>query len=359
MFNMPGLIDLDEVKRQADFLAILDHYGIKIGRRKAAKQVMVLCPFHDDREPSLSINTEANIYNCFGCRVSGSVIRFVEQMDQISSLPIAAGRVWTLSGYAEDTLPRKAGDQTRRQPPQRAKESQDEALPGHRAPKAARPAAGLKAPGNGTDRGKPLNEPIEPRKGVELGPHPYLLERGLSERAIVMFGLGFGAKGRFLKDRIAIPIHDEAAQLVAYTARWPGNDVPQDERRYNFPEGFYKSLVLYNLFRLEPGVKHVVLVEGFFACIRLYAELGVPAVASIGNSLSEEQVYLLTRQGINFVTVLYDGDPGGRAGAEAATTLLSQYLYVHNATAGLPDGSQPDEMDLEELAELVALPSLS
>lgn len=356
---MSGLIDLAEVKRQADFLGILDHFGIAIGRRKTGTQVMVRCPFHDDREPSLSINTQDNIFNCFGCGTSGSVIRFVERMEQIASLPIAAARVWALSGHAEDTLPRKDGEDTGRKPPQRPQERREGPLRGEPDPKADRrpPAAG--GPENGSGKDKLANEPIEPRKGVELGPHPYLLGRGLSERAIAMFGLGFGAKGRFLKDRIAIPIHDEQARLVAYAARWPGDDVPQDERRYNFPEGFHKSLVLYNLFRLEPSVRHVVLVEGFFACIRLYADLGIPAVASIGSSLSEEQVHLLTRQGIHFVTVLYDGDDGGRRGAEAATNLLSQYLYVHNVTAGLPEGAQPDEMELEALAELTALPSLS
>ena len=64
--------------------------------------------------------------------------------------------------------------------------------------------------------------------------------------------------------RIAIPIHDEAGDLVAYAGRWPGDDGwPEGEERYKLPQGFQKSHVLFNLHRVLDA-EHLVVVEGYF-----------------------------------------------------------------------------------------------
>ena len=57
-------VDFEVIKARADFRAILAHYGLKPGR---GVQFKILCPFHDDTEPSCSINTDERIFNCFGC----------------------------------------------------------------------------------------------------------------------------------------------------------------------------------------------------------------------------------------------------------------------------------------------------
>ena len=94
--------------------------------------------------------------------------------------------------------------------------------------------------------------------------------------------------------RIAIPIHNEQGELVAYAGRWPG-EPPDGEGKYKLPAGFHKSLVVYNLHRAKDHAKEqgLIVVEGFFDCMRLH-QAGIPnVVALMGSSLSEEQEALL------------------------------------------------------------------
>ena len=80
--------------------------------------------------------------------------------------------------------------------------------------------------------------------------HPYLRERGLADETVAHFGLGYAPRG-LMKGRIAIPIHNEKGELIAYAGRWPG-DPPEGEPKYKLPPGFKKHLVLYNLHRAIP-----------------------------------------------------------------------------------------------------------
>jgi hypothetical protein len=100
--------------------------------------------------------------------------------------------------------------------------------------------------------------------------HPYFAERGLTADTIATFGLGFCNKG-LLRGYAAIPIHNQAGDLIAYAGRWPGT--PEEGKgKYKLPEGFKKSLELFNFHRAmsEPEETPLVIVEGFFDCMRLW-----------------------------------------------------------------------------------------
>ena len=75
------------VKEQASFSAVLDHY--RINHPPQAIQANVLCPFHDDTEPSLSVNFEHKLFNCFSCGEAGDILSFVAKMEN-ASIPEAA-----------------------------------------------------------------------------------------------------------------------------------------------------------------------------------------------------------------------------------------------------------------------------
>lgn len=72
---------IDQVKRTTDLVALVKARGITL--KKNGKGYFGLCPFHDDKNPSLSINPEDNLWQCFGCGAAGDVIRFVELIDQV------------------------------------------------------------------------------------------------------------------------------------------------------------------------------------------------------------------------------------------------------------------------------------
>lgn len=310
-------IDFDFVKKSADFATVLAHYGLKVAARRGKAEVMLACPFHDDREPSCSVSFEKGAFHCFGCEQHGNVLEFVALKEGLdpkdgAGLRAAAVKLGAICGIALGPS-REARGKGLRWPQEAAETAKVEVRPPP-GPKAVPRAA------------------YEPREAVlernELRPyglkyvepaHPYLEERGIDAETAQEFELGFYAGQGLMRGRIVFAIRDwwpdaaEPSQLVAFVGRWPADPVPESELRWKFPEGFRKSQVLYNLHRIA-GAKHVILVEGFLDTIRL-DRLRFPAAAIMGRSISPEQVELLWQSGCRYATVLMDGDAEGRAAA--------------------------------------------
>lgn len=325
-------LDFKAVKAALDFPAVLSHYGLEMVGTEP--QVRVKCPFHDDHKPTCNINTERNIFNCFACHSSGNILDFVvmmEQGDPDDKEDLIHGAQTALEimrldpedfSFRKGKADRKKGN---RKSKNKSSKKQEETPEPNKQEAPEEP---------------PKNEPLP--FTIELDPeHEFLVERGLDQETIETFGLGYCKKG-IMAGRICIPIHDETGNLVAYAGRYAGDNPPDETPRYKLPKGFHKNLVLFNLHRIAQNApKHVVLVEGFWSTIRLHNE-GIPVVASFGDSLSDQQVELLVQLGIKAVTVLYDGDDGGRIGATSAVEKISQHLYVRKIN--LPDGVKPDTM---------------
>jgi DNA primase len=147
-----------------------------------------------------------------------------------------------------------------------------------------------------------------------------------------------------MQNRIVIPIHNERGEMVAYA----GRSIDNTEPKYKFPSGFHKSLELYNLHRAigEGNTRRrVVLVEGFFDCLRVSAT-GFPCVALMGCSRSEAQEELLMRY-FKGVWLFLDGDNAGSEATDALLVSLGRRLWVHASI--LPDGIQPDGMSAGEI----------
>ncbi len=345
-------IDFKFVKEQADFLAVLRHYGIEILGQGVSRTIR--CPFHADKKASCKINLGRKIYHCFGCESKGNILQFVlikEGLDE-KDLRGAARTLAKICGIptappaespakAEKTpLHERSGAETTNRP-------SDPSSPAHEAPTASETP--------------PQNKPLEPDfverfEGKLLREHEYLIERELYPELAAHFGLGVfppSAKG-MMRNRLCIPIYNEAGVLLAYAGRWVGDDdeLPEGEEKYKLPKGFHKSQVLFNLHRVQ-GKKHLVVVEGFFSVFRLHA-LGVPAVALMGRTLSERQIDLLLTSRVRFLTFLLDGDAAGRSAAHAIMEQLCHQSF-RVKFALLPEGEQPDTVDPDYLRELLSL----
>lgn len=137
--------------------------------------------------------------------------------------------------------------------------------------------------------------------------HSYLAERGINPEIARHFGVGCNRGKRSMAGRIVFPIHDENGLLVAHA----GRSIDQTEPRYRFPARFRKSPVLFDLHRAVVAAKSVIVVEGFFDCLRAH-EAGLPCVVSLmGCSLSLRQEELLCER-FQDVTLFLDGDSAGR-----------------------------------------------
>lgn len=181
--------------------------------------------------------------------------------------------------------------------------------------------------------------------------HPYLEKRNLKKETIKEFGLGYCNRG-LLKGRVAIPIHNERGELVAYAGRYPG-DPPEEESKYIFPPNFKKSHILFNLNRIKDKEKELILVEGFFDVFNLWQN-GVKNVAAImGTSISKEQEDLIVEYlGKNGrLSLLFDPDESGERAEKEVMDKLIGKVYVK--IIKLKGKVDPDNLSKKEIDELI------
>ena len=333
-------VDFKYVREHADFEKVALHYGLALIGKGQQKQA--LCCFHDEDTPSLKINTEKNIFNCFGCGKHGNILDFVTLMEDgdpntYADLRRGGFKLAEICGI--DPSPSGRGSSSLK----------NREAPGEKAKKTVRTPK--------VKEENPIPTAVKPAKGnkpltftLKLdATHPYPAKRGLSLETIETFGLGVCARG-MMKGRLAIPIHNEKGELIAYAGRWAEKDLPKGMPKYLLPEGFEKQSVLFNLNRIPKGTKKVVMVESYFSVFRLH-ELGTPVVSPMGHSLSETQCKLLVAYGVENIVVLFDGDTAGAQGIAESVPLLSRYFFVH--APAVREGFKPHKATEEELAELI------
>ena len=307
-------IDLARVKREASFEHLLAHYGVRTSG--SGMQRMALCPFHQDKKPSCSINLERNVFHCFGCGAKGSVLDFVARMENVSIREAAAHIKEVCRLPNEGPLPHVSRLRTRV-----------------------------------TYRRATSDQPLQPLPfRLKLDPsHPYLAARGITPELATVFGLGYCKVGTHLQGWICIPVHDEHGVLVAYAGRQATDDVPPGVPKYILPRGFEKRRALFNLHRVA-GAEHLILVEGYWSVFRLHT-LNLPAVGLMGRVLFAEQQTLLIESGVRRLTLMLDGDRPGREATDAMLPRLATDFFVR--VVCLPDRAQPDTVPEEFLLDVL------
>ena len=194
-------------------------------------------------------------------------------------------------------------------------------------------------------------EPVRPLgfrlRGVDVE-HPYLSARGISEPTAAAFGVGFYAGPGLLSRRLVFPIHNETGQLVAYC----GRSLDGTEPRYQFPAGFAKSRVVFNLHRAAvSGEPTVIVVEGFFDCLKVH-QAGFRSVVSLmGAALYDRQRWLLTER-FRQIILMLDGDEPGRRGSAGIAARLARWCPVR--VIELAATTQPDQLPEQTIREILA-----
>jgi len=197
------------------------------------------------------------------------------------------------------------------------------------------------ASGNCDEKNKPLRFELT---GIDHS-HPYLGARGISRETAETFGIGYFPGKGLMSGRVVAPIHDEAGKLVAYA----GRALDGEEPRYLFPCGFRKSQVLFNLHRVASCNRGdpVIVVEGFFDCLKVH-QAGFPiVVALMGIALSGVQQRLLEDH-FKGVVLLLDGDQPGRAASSRIGDQLMHKIFVR--IVDVPVGVQPDQLSANDLS---------
>ena len=304
-------VDFKSVKSAVSMQMMLDHYQIH-WLKKSGEELRGRCPIHQgEGQQSFHVSLTKNAFHCFSCKARGNVLDFVGAMEKCS-VREAAAKIQEWFAVTSKLMP----VETKHVSKTEKRETDSEV-------------------GN-----KPLNFEL---KGVDLG-HPYLGARGITRETAESFGVGLFSGRGSMSGRVVIPIHSERGELVAYA----GRAIDESEPRYKLPVGFHKRHVLFNLHKA--GGEQVIVVEGFFDCMKVWQAGYSSVVALMGSALSEQQERLLVER-FKTITLFLDGDEAGRKAAEEIAVRLLRKVHVRILEP--PDGKQPDQLDHEQLRRLL------
>lgn len=324
-------IDFAELKHQVSIRDILERYGFLDGlREKKPGRLVGACPIHGGKNgTSFNVDTAKNVFHCFSECGGGNILDLVMKLEDCSIRE--AGE--KLSDWFELHFDRRGGI----------------AKSAKRRPK---PQGNTTASHNsGRGNASSVNPPLERSLKNLKQDHPYLVERGLTVPTIKEFGIGYCTRG-LMRGRIAIPIHNEVGELVAYAGRAVDRELADMKGKYRLPDGFKKSFVLFNLHRAaEHADRGLIVVEGFFDCFKLQ-QAGYPnAVALMGSTLSEPQEQLLLSQ-CDRIVLMLDGDDAGTKCLREFYGRLRRRLYLREIH--LDAGEQPDSLTDDRIRELLS-----
>ena len=307
-----------------------------------------LCPFHDDKNPSLMVYPDRQTYRCWSCQNGGDIFTWVMERESVGfrdALEILANR-------AHIEIPKRSQyeiEQTSQKNDiyEVLKWAEGEY---HRtflhSPEARDARDYVRSRGFTDDTIEQFRLGYQPREFDWLQRKAATqFKREVLESAQLISpkksGTGFND---FFVDRVMFPIHDERTRTVAFGGRLiPGH--PEFGGKYlNSRESavFHKSRVLFGLNHARDPVKGTggsVVVEGYTDCIALHQAGVRNAVATLGTALTESHVTRLKAFAPK-VTLVYDGDePGLNAASKAVSTLLAQQIDLRVLT--LSEGQDP------------------
>ena len=354
---MPGRIrdeDIAAVRERVPIEAVIgDHVAL---RQAGGGRLKGLCPFHEEKTPSFTVNTTLGFYKCFGCGASGDAITFVREIEHLDFTD------------AVEVLARRAGVELRRE-------------------------EGGSAPSQGGQRQRLLDAHIAAAEffRASLGSpdaaiaRDFLSERGFDEASWAHFGVGYSPNGwditikhlrskgfqdaellasgigsqgqrglidRF-RGRLLWPIRDRKGDIIGFGARRLHED-DQGPKYLNTPETplYKKSQVLYGVDLAKHDIAtsgKAVVVEGYTDVMACHLAGETTAVATCGTAFGEEHIQVLRRLLMDQdelrgrVIFTFDGDEAGRNAALKAFS-GDQKFVTQTFVAVEPNGLDPCEL---------------
>ena len=346
---------VEKIKETADIVEVVSDY-VHLTRRGA--NFMGLCPFHNERTPSFSVNKSKNFCYCFSCHKGGSPVNFIMEKEGISyhDALLQLAKKYGIKVEEKELTDEERREQTRREGMYLAnewamqemqknltesQEGRDVGLQYLYSRGVTQEAIKAFRPGYAIDSYTSLSEAAR-KRGFDLD---VLRELGL---------LGMSQQGRIydrFKGRVIFPILNSSGKPIAFG----GRDLKGGPAKYiNSPESelYHKSNELYGIYQARQMMvreNRCYLVEGYLDVIGMW-QCGLQnAVASSGTALTDGQIALIHRFTPN-VTLIYDGDAAGiKAALRGIDMLLSHGLNVKVLL--LPDGDDPDSFARKHTAE--------
>lgn len=337
---------IDELAARTDLLALL---STRINfTRKSGSNHWACCPFHQEKTPSFSVNTQKGFYHCFGCGVSGDAIRFLMDYDNLP-FPEAVEQLAAFNGldvpYEDDGRHYDAQE----------KDHYDLGL------ECLADAAAFFHEAFYSDVGKAARD--------------YLRQRHLKKQTVDTFMLGYAPANNVLlthlgskypqqllqdvgligkkddhyydwfRERVIFPIHNSKGKIIAFGARAMGDAQP---KYLNSPETtwFNKRFELYGLYQAMQARERTLLVtEGYMDVIKLWQHGVTNAVAALGTAIGDTHISQLKKRA-DKTYFSFDGDTAGqKAARKALEAVFAQHDKQHEwRFMFMPAGEDPDSL---------------
>ena len=342
---------IERLRESADIVALISR---KTDLRRVGSRWTGLCPFHEERTPSFSVDPERGLYHCFGCGVGGDSIRFLMETEQLDF----PGAVEQLAEDNHVELKREREDPEEEQRRQRRER-----------------LLGL------LERATIFYATVLRDSAEAARARDYLRERGLSEQVLADFRVGYAPKAwdrlltgarrqgftedelmaaglstrgknggiydRF-RERITFPLADARGRVLGFGARAMRDD--QGAKYINTAEGeiYHKGRQLFGIDRARAAVakaQRVIVVEGYTDVLALHGAGMTETVGVMGTALTKEQMGELARV-VGADGTVYLALDADRSGQEAMlrAARLAEDRAVSLKVVRLPEGQDPADL---------------
>jgi len=342
--------DESHIQQILQSIDIVEVIGSYVALKRRGKEMIGLCPFHEDRRPSLNVSPVKQIFKCFACGAGGDVIKFIMLRERMSFPEV----VVLLAERVGVKLPERRAQQ-------------QGSVDRNELEKVNRWAGRFfRGEFEGQEEGQRVRA--------------YVTQRGITEEKSRQFGLGWapaawdslvnaaqaaevnmghlaqlglvvvkeqgGYYDRF-RQRLIFPVIDALGRVIGFGGRALGDD---PAKYLNSPESvlFDKSRAVYGINTAKDAIirqQSVIVVEGYTDCIMAHQHGVMNVVATLGTALTEDHARVLSRYADRIV-IVFDSDEAGQKAADRAIEIFfGQQIEVKLAT--LPEGKDPCDFLLE------------
>lgn len=349
------MIKSESIQRLIEQTDIVDVVSRYVNLKRSGRNFVGICPFHDDKNPSMNVSPERNMYHCFACKAGGDAINFIQEYEKLN-FPEAVEKLASMQNFTLEYTDEKSN----------FKKIDKEALSivkayyqsllyqnkaainylysrGFNDKLIAKFELGY-APNSQNTLNLLSNEKIDPKDAINLG--------------IVKVGDGGNLYASFI-DRIIFTINNHAGKIVGFGGRTITN---HPAKYVNSPQSsvFDKSQIFYAYDKAKDEIyklKEIIITEGYMDTIMLHKAGHKNAVAVLGTALTPKHLPLLRRSNAK-ITLCFDGDSAGINAAFKSSKLLLQNDFDTNVVV-IPKGADPADLvqagNLKELDKILSL----
>ena len=344
---------IDDVRSRLSLSSII---GKRVKLIKKGRRYSGLCPFHNEKTPSFSVNDDEGYYHCFGCGAGGDAITYLRETEGLDFTEA----VKQLAEMAGVPIPeQRAIDPVKLQKRQTVMDALGAAAQFYKSQLTTSQANAARAYLDDRGLSEATKADFQMGFAPQSGLRAYMNQQGFQDEILIEAGLcGRSEKDNglydYFRNRIMFPICNRQGAVIAFGARAMGDAMPKYLNSKDGPT-FSKKAVLYGWQQARERVRRnlpLLVVEGYMDVIAVTAANVAGALAPLGTAMTEAQI-ALTWKLHDEPILCFDGDKAGQTAAMRAIERILPVLEPGKSAriAVMPEGQDPDDILKHDGAE--------